>query len=363
MNILHIFASKTWGGGEQYVLTLAEQLRLQGHSVSLVSRKSKIIKQKVGNTIPLYLLPITNLCVLYSAIKLSIRTQKNKINIIHCHNFKDAFIAARAKALCRLRGHSVSVIVTRHLIKQGKANFIYNSLYKKIDKIIFVSNLAKNEFLKSNPKIAPEKIAAIHNSINCIHVQTNITPKNYRKQYNIANNKKNLLYMGRLSKEKGVDVLINALLNLKQNNWHLFIAGTGPEEKQLNQLVCNNKLENKVTFLGFVENTAELVSQSDIGIVPSICKESFGLVLLEYMQAGKPLITTNNGAAPEFIDDTIGILVPPSDEKSLAAGIVKLLSDTRLCAYLGENGKHAFAEKYNYNIFYNKITEVYKSLL
>lgn len=82
---------------------------------------------------------------------------------MHVHNFKDAIVATRARALS---GNSkVRIVLTRHLVKAGRTSSMYRDLYSRLDAVIFVSDLARKEFLSSNPPIDREKLHVVHNSI------------------------------------------------------------------------------------------------------------------------------------------------------------------------------------------------------
>jgi len=360
MNILHIFASKTWGGGEQYVLDIGKKLIEINYNVFFVSQKSEIIKNKTCN-FKLDFISLRNLFDIFSIIKLSALLKKYDIDIVHIHNFKCAIIMMFAFFFYSKKNKQIKFIMTRHLVKKGKTNFIYNLLYKHLDKIIFVSKLAMDKFLSTSPNINLNKLIVIHNSILPQNYYFDINNINYRKKYNITDDIVILGYVGRLDKMKGVDVLLNALLKLNNTNYHLLIAGTGEYKQCLVNIVNDFGLNDKVTFLDFVENTTELMEQIDIGIVPSVWQEPFGLVLLEYMKVNKAIITTDNGAQKEFLDDNSAIFIPPNNSELLAQKIDYLIKDKEQRIKLGNNAKEKFDNNFNYNVFFDKIIKVYKS--
>jgi glycosyltransferase involved in cell wall biosynthesis len=157
-------------------------------------------------------------------------------------------------------------------------------------------------------------------------------------------------------------VLIDAVKQLKNFDFVLFIAGKGNQwyENQLKEQVKAYCLEDKICFLGFIENVSAFIHQIDIGIAPSVWREPFGLSVIEFMQAGKPVITTNNGAQSEYITNREdGILIPPSDEYALSEAIRYLLENSEECSTIGKNAQTSFQSKLSFQVFYNKIISVY----
>ena len=361
MNILHILASKSWGGGEQYVFDIGKKLIEKNHKVYFVSERSEIIKNKISN-ISLDFILSHNLFDVFSIIKLFILFKKYDIDVVHVHNFKSSIVTMFALFTYRKvygkKNSKIKFIMTRHLVKEGKTNFLYNILYKHLDKIIFVSKLAMDKFLSTSPNININKLVVIHNSIPPLNCEQNTNKTNYRQKYNIGDDVI-LGYVGRLDKTKGVNILLNSLPGLTHTNYHLLIAGIGDDKQRLISIANDLQLNKKITFLGFIEDTANLIEQIDIGIVPSIWQEPFGLVLLEYMRAKKAIITTDNGAQREFLDDNTAEFIPPSNSELLTLKINDLINDKDRRLKLGNNAKKKFENKLNYNIFSEKIFDIY----
>ncbi|MDR1056235.1 MAG: glycosyltransferase family 4 protein [Prevotellaceae bacterium] len=358
--ILQIFASRGWGGGEQYVYDLSKRLIEQGNNVIFSGKKCSVIEKKIASLGNYFALPLKGIIDLYSPFKLCRIIEKYNVDIVHIHQFKDAFTTMFANILLKRK---VKVALTRHLVKKGKTNWLYGYAYRSVDKIIFVSELAKNVFLSTKPHVNSQKILVIHNSIPSKTSQTERV--DYRKKFNIGEQNIVLAFVGRLDKEKGLDVLFEAL-NLSINkNFILLVAGIGSEQykSHLVQLLSQSELNDKVIFLDFIENVAELVQQVDIGIMPSIYPESFGLVVLEYMRGRKPVITSDNGAQSEYIQNNrTGILVPPNDAARLASEIDKLMLDENLRNSIGTSAREYFTENLSYDMFFTKILDVYKAL-
>jgi len=346
MRIIEIFASKTWGGGEQYVFDLSRKLIKDKHSVFFAGKKSEIIDQKLTSIHqPFYHLPLGWYFDLISIWKLAKLVRRETVNIIHVHHFKAAFIAVSVKILMRGK---LKVILTRHLVRKGKNNFLYRFLYRHIDKIIFVSDLAKQRFLSVNPTIHPDKITVIFNSIYTEEREI-ILP-------NCTNTPLVVGFCGRLEKEKGVATLLAAIPLCKNKNINYLIAGSGCLEAKIRKMPHHYNIK----MLGFQENIQEFVNQVDIGVTPTLIEEGFGLINLEFMQAGKPIITTNNGAQPEYIThNENGFLIEPNQPEQLAYYIDYLAEQPEKRTEIGENARQTFQGKLNYEIFYEKVMKVF----
>lgn len=161
-----------------------------------------------------------------------------------------------------------------------------------------------------------------------------------------------VFFTGRLVYYKGVDVLLKAFMKVK--GCELFIAGTGELEQSLKDFARSHGLEKKVHFLGFLpdKELRQAYRDCDIFVLPSVVKsEAFGIVQLEAMIYGKPVINTQlpSGVPYVSIHGETGITVPPSDPDALAAAINTLAADPALREKLGRNGaervKNEFSEK------------------
>lgn len=171
-----------------------------------------------------------------------------------------------------------------------------------------------------------------------------------------------VFFTGRLVYYKGVDVLLKAFKNVK--GCELFIAGAGELEYSLKHYAETHRIDNRVHFLGFLpdEKLRQAYADCDIFVLPSVAKsEAFGIVQLEAMVYGKPVINTNlpSGAPCVSLDGQTGITVPPSDAEALAEAINKLAADRRLREMYGNNAaervKLCFNEK-------NVIREIFGAL-
>jgi phosphatidylinositol alpha-mannosyltransferase len=187
-----------------------------------------------------------------------------------------------------------------------------------------------------------------------------------RKEF--TDGKLNILFVGRLERRKGLGYLLNACAEIKRNftNFRLIVVGPGTVLRlRYEKLIEEMSLTNHVVFTGFVPST-ELPSyyrSADIFCAPATGGESFGIVLLEAMACGKPVIATSiQGYASVLADGDEGLLVPPKDDEALAQALLSLLHDKSLRLQMGDKGKIK-AEKYSWPNVAQQVMDYYNSLL
>lgn len=356
--VLHIFASKSWGGGEQYVYDLAMRQKADGRKVVLVARRKGAVLSRIKDKgFVVYTLSLAGLCDVVSILKLASIIRKERPDVVHTHNFKDAFQAVFARFFafvpCRL-------VCTRHIVKRGKNSTFYKWLYRKIDKIVFVSHLAKECFLQGVEGAALNNLCTLHSGImpsetSCVF--------DLRKRYSIPNDVPMLMYSGRIVEEKGCHVLYEACSLMADKKFALFMAGSFADDEykmKLEDAACKGGFADKIIYLGFVDNIKALLPQVDICVIPTIVPEAFGLSVAEAMIAGCAVVTTNCGAQKEFLKDGVsGVLVPANDARALLAALENLMDDESARRSMG-NRAALLADVLSYDKFYASYVKIYE---
>ena len=173
------------------------------------------------------------------------------------------------------------------------------------------------------------------------------------------------LFLGRLSREKGVDLLLRAWSKVKNRNRRLVIAGTGPEESSLKKLASDLNLVN-VVFTGFLdkEQQVSLWSNSSTLVVPSIWDEPFGMVVLEAWSKERPVVAFAKGALPELIHHGVnGLLADPFSVEALAKNIQELIDKPDLGPRLGKAGNLRLKNEFNRTLWLSRIESVYQKIV
>lgn len=172
-----------------------------------------------------------------------------------------------------------------------------------------------------------------------------------------------IVYVGRLSEEKGVGVLLAAMEKIPAVR--LKVVGSGPMEKQLKDY-CELAGLNNVRFLGQMTHQAvmEEIAKSRFVVVPSLSYETFGYLPIEAACMGKAVIASRIGGLAETVrDGETGLLVPPGDAAALAAAIAKLAADEPTIRQMGKTGRAYVEENYRPEDHYARLLEIYESVL
>jgi glycosyltransferase involved in cell wall biosynthesis len=175
-----------------------------------------------------------------------------------------------------------------------------------------------------------------------------------------------VLYCGRLIREKGVVDLVRAAAKVPRTV--LVLVGEGPERTRLEAAARAQGTSDRLRFVGAVDygEMSRLYASADVFCLPSVptpyWQEQFGMVLVEAMACGTPVVTTATGSIPEVVGDA-AVLVPAYAPDQLAAALASLLADAPRRAALAEAGLQRVAERYDATQVANAIGDLYASLL
>jgi len=293
---------------------------------------------------------------------------ENKIDVAHIHNI---YHQISPSILPVLKKHKIPVVMTVHdyaLISSNynlyktKTNFVQDficaverflhhnilNIYKKnIDLYIAPSKFVRDKLIKTG--FDKGKIIIIPH-----FVSTQINADKKADQHGTG--KKYILCFGRLSEEKGIQILINAMKKLPDVK--LKIAGRGYFKPNLESQVLELKLKN-IEFLGFKnkKELQELILNSQFVIVPSLAPETFGLSALEAMAMGKVVLASNIGALSEIVDKEF--LVKSGDAKKLAEKIAILTKDEKYVNIKGQENRKRVERLYDQKDHYKQILGIY----
>lgn len=221
---------------------------------------------------------------------------------------------------------------------------------EKIDKIISPSEFYKSKFVEDGVQV--EKVVAMHNFVDIEQYDVELQDDGYA------------LYIGRLSKEKGILNLINAFAKLDSGK--LYIAGEGPEKDNIERIIRENNLEQRVELLGFLskEEVIDWTRKCRFTVVPSIWYENCPYSVMETLAIGKPVVGANIAGIPELVkENRSGLIYKYDDINDLADKMRILFEDRNLAEKFGKNAKMDAKEFYAKDIYYKKIINIYESLV
>ncbi len=255
-------------------------------------------------------------------------------------------------------------------------NFVKSKRFKLIkdavDIVIAKSNRAKLALILET--FDENKIVVIKPGVDIEKFKPLQKSEELMMKFKISESDKVILFSGRLQWQKGIIVLLNAfkiLVNDKEidkKRVKLIVVGTGQLYHWLRKYVNFLEIQENVIFAGGVayDEMPKYHNLADVFVLPSVpdrrWQEQFGMVLIEAMACGKPVITTLSGSIPEVVEDK-AILVQPFDFYELYKALKKVLTDEQLAKEMGEKAREFVIQNYNARDVAKKIENVYNSLL
>ncbi|MCL2563946.1 MAG: glycosyltransferase [Oscillospiraceae bacterium] len=361
MKILHICTDRNIGGAGHWILNLlnaADRARYEFTVLLPEGAELAPLVRRAGITVveaPIRekSLDIKGIFTLRRAIA------KRNPDIVHTHGSFSGRIAAR---LCGKR-----VVTTRHWVripndaKRGKQGALAGKLNAGLaDMWIATAQAAADDLVQSG--IPAEKIAVILNGAVPMEKRPPAWVAQERARLGISGFVIGML--ARLEEVKGHTYMLEAASRLKSQGRDvtLLIAGAGSLEGQLKEQARTFGVEERVRFLGFLENPSDFLNLLDIQVNASYTETSC-LALLEGMSLGIPAVASDGGGNGEVITDgENGLLFPVGDVDALTACIERLTDDPALCGTLGENAARIFREKFTAAAFAERVEQVYDNV-
>ncbi len=310
-------------------------------------------------------------------------------DVVHCHTWYAQFAGIIAKL-----SYGVPLVITTHSLEPLRpwkreqlgrgydtSSWIEKTAIEMADAIIAVSNETKEDVLKYF-NVKPDKIKVIYNGINLKEYVTT-TDSSTLQKYGIDQSKPFVLFVGRITRQKGIIHLVNAIKYIDSGTQIVLCAGA-PDTPEIAKEMENRVNEVKKTRDNIIwidemlpkKEVIQLYSHADVFCCPSIY-EPFGIINVEAMACKTAVVASAVGGIKEVVvDGETGILVPLEQQKEapfepvnpekfskdLAQGINKLISDKELRDQMAEKGRKRAEEKFDWSAIAKEHKELYKSL-
>lgn len=290
----------------------------------------------------------------------NLRTIIGQGDIVYIHNRPEYVLAIsiiskvwRIKLFIILHLHNSHLMYTPKLCKK--------MVLKNANKIIFCSSFLMKQIQVENTK---DIMSVIPNGADS-HL---FFPENYSKNFFSMNNYR-ILFVGRLVPEKGIHVLIKSVKALRDRGWTISLKivgakgfGSWSDDPYIDSLkMISSNIDEWVEFAGYKVGVdlAEEYRGATMFCCPSIWDEPFGMVNVEAMASGLPVVASNVGGIPEILQEGGGILVPPNDSVALTAAIELLLKNKNYRDEIARQGHQIFLDQFTWN----RVATLYISLL
>lgn len=329
MKISLISVQLGMGGAENLVCNLADKFLERGHEVQLISLLGEPIVTPKSSQVSIYNLRINkrNPATWFSGVRyFSHAIRSFKPDVVHAHSFHSIILARLMRPILNYP----KLISSGHHHREGEG--LEGTLYKLTD---FLSDVMTNISVKStealNNRLKIEKKAiTVYNGIDPEFFQFSYEKRTkIREEFNVSDNEKLLLLIGRLNSEKDYPNLIRALEIIERNylsNIKVAIIGDGEESYRdsLRQLIGDRLSRIQVSFLGIRRDVPDCLSAADIFVLSSAW-EGFGLVVAEAMSCERVVVATDSGGVREVVGDA-GFICPPQNAEALATALTQAMS-------------------------------------
>jgi 1,4-alpha-glucan branching enzyme len=355
------------GGLSRHVFDLSKALVQQGHEVYVITSHIQgypeyeinqgVHVYRVKGAQPeandfLHWIGSLNLAMADQGIELA---KKIDFDCIHGHDWLVSVVSKGLKQQLNL-----PLIATIHATEHGRNNGIHTPIQYEInqkeweltyeaDKVIVCSQYMKQEVINVFA-LPEEKICIQPNGVDPDMIQSVEDPL-WKQRYG-SDEHFYIFSVGRIVKEKGFETIMEAAPHIHERHPHVkfLIAGKGPMLEEYRQLVKQRGLESTVCFIGYINDVERniLLNGCDVALFPSLY-EPFGIVALEGMAAGKPVIVSDTGGLGDIVTHgENGLKIYPGNPQSLADQVIRLIEDPELRVNLARKGKEAVETRFSW---------------
>ena len=348
-SILHISRTMDIGGAERIVYQLSSDLKDEFDSVHVASTgglwESELAAQGIQHHKILDIDSKNPLTVLKLLTSIRQIIKKNEITIVHTHHRMAAFYIR----LLKLVHPKLIHVYTAHNVFKDKLP-LYGFALKNAKSVAVGEAVNKN--LKEDVGITDSRV--IYNGVVLKETDDHVDEI-------ISYGGIKLGCIARLSEQKGLTYLLDAMSLLTVKDIRLFIVGDGELRNELENKVKELDLQDSVTFLGYRKDIVECINSFDFCVLPSVF-EGFGLVAIEAFMNSKTLVATDIPGLNEVVTNKNGVLVPAKDPAALASAIDKLATDATLRQELASQAKKDYENRFSYPMFLENYRALYREI-
>jgi len=368
IRILYINSSPGWGGMEMHPLIVAEELSRRGLPLLFAMRhNTPACAHGKGRGYAYVELPFRWYFTPGAFSTLQRMVKSFRINVIHVHYSRDTWRALLLAGILRKRA---VLIFSKHMGSpetNKKDDFLHRLLVRRLDAMIAISDYIRSNILETYP-IEASKVKVIPYGLGPAARGTLGGAGEMRNRLGVPPGVPLIGMVAQVSPDKRQDLFIRAAKRVSASFPGCRFVMVGAEtdsgySQKVSSLVSDLGLESCLHIAGFMDDIPSLMQALDIFVLPSK-EEAFGLVLLEAMANGKPVVGSRSGAVPEIVrHEETGLLFEPGNPESLAAALLDLLRSPDKREYMGRQGARVFDERFRLEREASDTETLYRSLL
>lgn len=372
MKILYIVIDGKVSGGNKVCGSILRAAKKAGNEVELLSPDTgPFTKAMEKEGVKIHLLSLTRSFCLHQAVKLARRIKRESIDLVHTHTCLNSEILARiacfmARVPIICHQHDPTDIFSANPLISWYQHWLDRMTSRSVFRFIAVVR-SRREAMITYRGYKAAKVALVYNGISIEAFARVDARDTIRDELGLAEKDIAVGLIGRLERPKGQETLIKAapIVAERYPGAKFFIVGDDhiegkPSLERYQKMIKESGLEDKCFLLGFRPDIKRLIQGMDIIVLPSLW-EAHSIVILEALEAKKPVIASEVGGTPEIIKhNSGGILIPPEDPEALAREIFRLIDNPDLVKEITENGYNKVKEEFSEEQMLDKVFAFYE---
>ncbi len=335
--------SPSWGGMEMLAVDTSRRMRERGYRVSFISHPGSPADEAARQAdIDCFPLPVRGYLDPAGILRLGSWLRSQRVDVVHAHYSKDLWVLAPAMegALSK-----VPLLLTKHIgTQKPKRDFLHRSIYGRVDRIIAISEVIRRNVLATHP-VGPDRVITVHNGTDLIRFRKDKPEiRALRASLGIPPQAPVVGMSGRLQWWKGYREFLQTAARMADEDIYWLILGGGSigeeaEADQIRTYAASLSLGEKLIWAGFQDDPVPYYGCMDIFAYPAYA-EAFGLVIIEAMAMGVPVVAAGCDGVLEIVEDGhSGLLVEPRSTEDLTRAVTRLVRDINLRHTLGQAGR------------------------
>jgi glycosyltransferase involved in cell wall biosynthesis len=373
MKILQIipYFNPRRGGDVNVCYHLSKHLVKRGHDVTIFTTDFEFDETYANSLTDVCVVPFhcsANIALfLYTPqMKKRLRKEIKNFDIVHLHDFRTYQNVLVHRYVKRygvpfvIQAHGDVPILTEKQFLKNIYDILWGkNILKDASKTFALNQTEVDQY--RNYGVKSSDIKVVPNGIDVSEYNDLPQYGTFRRKYNIKDNVKIILYVGRIHESKGIQLLVEAFADTIKKLNNVYLVFVGPDDgyqQKLCQRINKLNLKNKILFTGFVDSQEKKSAfvDSDVFVTPRFY--GFPITFLEACICGVPIITTNNGDKIDWIDDNMGFIVEYEKDK-LQNAIFNVISDIKLKQKFSNTGKRVVISDFTWEKLIEKIEHIY----
>ncbi len=379
IKVLHLIKTLDLGGAEKNLLNLVKAYDKNKFEIHIGYSAGGKFESQINSKDAIlfkYAKKKYRIKSLHSAIivlRLYRYIRKNKIDVVHTHNFNShiwGILAAKIsgiKIVEHVHDHRYTPRKELNKRKENINQFKFIKYFKGFSDKIIVLTMNHAKYVVENGYCLKENVKIIKNGILITQgVKKSFSNEDIRMKYDVGLGSKIVLTTARIEKSKNIELVINVANKVlkKNSDVEFIICGDGPMIGEYRNYVSKIGIEEKVKFIGYRENIVELLAISEIFLLPTFL-ELHSISILEALEMKVPIVTSKDvGSNNEFINNwKNGILLDPYSLEGWAEAVIYLLENEKDRKQIGENGYKVCCNLFDVTKIVKQIESIYIDLV